>query len=151
MGYNVSTGGIDFHIPDDKLADVTTALKDLNKRDDLKTGGSYGPREDGTYGQREVWFAWMPADYDQTAVDAQEIFELLGFSTEQVEVDEKGPGLRLLSYDSKTGAEDHFLAAAAPFVTPGSFIEWEGEDGARWRDEFDGTTVNNLTGRTIYE
>jgi hypothetical protein len=151
MGYNVETIGIDFHIADDKLAEVTTALKELNKRDDLKTGGSHGKREDGTYGPIEVWFAWMPADYDKTAVDAQEIFELLGFETEQVEQDEKGPGLRLLSYDSKTGAEDLFLAAAAPFVTPGSFIEWEGEDGARWRDEFDGTTVTNLTGRTIYE
>jgi hypothetical protein len=146
MGYNVMTIGGDVTIAADKLEPAFEALKALNKRDDLKTGGSYGALPDGTYGQTERWFAWMPVDYDKTAKDAREIFEMLGFNVEE---DDKG--LHISDYDDKSGAEDTFLEAVAPFVTAGSYLEWEGEDGEHWRQDFDGTTVTTRHGRIVYE
>jgi len=142
MGYNVMLTGSDFKVEKDKLDALFEALKELNKRDDLKTGGAYSGGK-----QIEIYFAWMSADYDKTSRDAAHIFEQLGFT---VETDAEG-NLTLEAYDSKAGAEDDFLAAAAPFVTPGSYLEWEGEDGERWRQEFDGEGIRHRTGYTAWE
>lgn len=142
MGYNVMLTGSDFKVAPDKLEPLLQALKDLNKRDDLKTGGAWGQLPDGTMGQTEKWFAWMPADYDQTVTSAAEVFEELGFT---VTTEDDGT-LILEEYDSKAGAEDLFLMAAAPFVTAGSYLEWEGEDGERWRQDFDGETMKTRMG-----
>jgi hypothetical protein len=57
--------------------------------------------------------------------------------------------LSLVHYDSKVGQEDLFLEAIAPFATPGSYIEWKGEDGFRWRDEVDGGTLQSI--RYLYD
>jgi hypothetical protein len=52
-----------------------------------------------------------------------------------MELDEKiHKYVRLDSYDNKSGQEELFLAAVAPFVRPGSFVEWVGEDSTMWRD-----------------
>jgi hypothetical protein len=114
MGYNVETIDIDFVIPPKNLDACFEALKELNQHNELKSGGSWGGRPDGTYGQIGWHFSWMDEDYDKTARDAQHIFEMLGFGTEEDE------GLRLTWYDSKQGDERRFLEAAAPIVRPGS-------------------------------
>jgi hypothetical protein len=150
MGYNVSITGADFTITEDKLPAAFEAMKALNKRDELKTGGAWGQLPDGSYGQTEVWFAWMPANYDETCKDAAAIFEELGFDVEDDSVDGVQV-LRLTGYDSKTGAENVFLEAVAPFVTPGSYLEWEGEDGDRWRNEFNAEGTRTRTGYTAWE
>jgi hypothetical protein len=41
----------------------------------------------------------------------------------------------------KSGDEDVLFPAIAPYVTAGSYIVFMGEDGARWRWVFDGTTA----------
>ena len=72
----------------------------------------------------------------------------LGFDCEQ---DEPNEPLRLAWYDSKTGAEEHFLSAAAPFIESGGYMEWRGEDGSCWRHDFiDGEMVSRF-GRIVYE
>lgn len=146
MGYNVSITNSDFHIDKDKLDGCFEALKALNKRDELKTGGAWGLLPDGTSGQTERWFAWMAPNYDEICQSAEEIFQELGFES----VTDGNGTLSLEEYDSKSGAEDVFLAAAAPFVRPGSFIEWEGEDGDRWRQDFDGETMTTRIGTTVW-
>lgn len=146
MGYNVDITNADASIAADKLDGCFEALKALNKRDDLKTGGSYGQRPDGTYDQIEAWFAWMPANYDETCQSAEAIFNELGFET----YIEDG-ALYLQAYSDKSGAQDVFLEAAAPFITAGSYIEWDGEDGERWRQDFDGESMTTRTGRTVWE
>lgn len=147
MGYNVMITGADFTIPEENLPAAFEAMKALNKRDDLKTGGAYSGGK-----QTEIWFAWMSPNYDETCKDAAAIFEELGFEVVEDTVDGRQV-LRIEGYDSKTGAEDHFLAAVAPFVTPGSYLEWEGEDGSRWRQEFGGPDegVRHRTGYTAWE
>jgi len=41
----------------------------------------------------------------------------------------------------KAGDEEVLFQAIAPYVTAGSYIEFRGEDNARWRWVFDGTTA----------
>jgi hypothetical protein len=147
MSYNVETIGADFVIPPENLDACFEALKALNKRDELKTGGSYGRRPDGSYGQISAYFAWMSETYDEECRNAAQIFEELGFTTS-----EDDEGLRLEWFDNnKTGAEAVFLEAAAPFVRPGSYLEWEGEDRSRWRQDFDGTTMTTRTGTITWD
>jgi hypothetical protein len=128
MGYNVNLIGSNFIIPKDRLEDAFEAMKALNQRDDLKGGGAYGALPDGTYGTIEKFFSWMPADYDKTLKSAREILEALGFTVEDF-----NGGLAITEYDDKAGDENHFIEAIAPFVEDGSYLEWEGEDGAHWR------------------
>lgn len=129
MGYNVNMRGSHFIIPADKLDAACQALKGLNKRDELKSGGSYS-------GGKQVSrnFSWMPEHYDETMHTAAEILEALGFEVSWAD----GADLELMGYDSKSGDEGHFLAALAPFVPAGSYVNWEGEDGEYWQDYFDG-------------
>lgn len=123
MGYYVSMRDSNFSIPESD--EVLQVLKDANwKYQNYKNGGSFGR------GESTRWFSWMPSDYDQVVTSVAEVFELLGF-----EVDKTLTHCTLMNYDSKIGQEDLFLALVAPFVEEGSWIEWQGEDGASWRHE----------------
>lgn len=137
MGYNVNTRGVDFTIPADKLEAATQALKELNQRDDLKSGGS----------RTKPCFSWMSDNWDETLDTAAEILIEVGF--EDTCVDEEG--LQLGSYGSKSGDEKEFLLALAHLVKPGSYVSWEGEDGQHWQDYFpgDGTHIEK-TGSIVY-
>jgi hypothetical protein len=147
MGYSVETLGVDFIIPAENLEAAFTALKELNKHNELKSGGSFGRKPDGSYGQTGWHFAWMDEDYDKTSRDAEHVLNQLGFQTS---LDDEG--LRIEWYDGeKKGDEEHFLEALAPFVKPGSYIEWEGEDRQRWRQDFDGETMTERSGRISWE
>lgn len=146
MGYNVNTTGINFTIPADKLDAACQAMKDLNKHDELKSGGGW----DGK--QRQHWFSWMPANYDQTMDSAQEILEALGFETASgFETEDGKPGdLSITGYADKAGDEDKFLAALAPFVPDGSYVNWEGEDGIYWQHWFEAGQMIEKSGSIIY-
>ena len=151
MGYCISLEDWKFSIPAKHLDLALVALKDLNKRDDLKTGGRWSGGK-----QTERWFAWMPADYDKTVRSAAEVFDLLGFEVDGWDhvhktIDE-GADLIITGWNGeKLGAHEHFLDAVADLVTPGSYLEWSGEDDAHWRDEFDGTRRTQKTGRVVYD
>lgn len=96
--------------------------------------------------QKAAWFSWMDPKYDEVAEDAEEIFRMLGFGTET------GPddSLLLTSYDNKTGQEELFLETAAPYVTPGSYIVWRGEDGHVWRNSFNGEKMSIEHGKVTF-
>ena len=131
MGYYVKITKARATMPSENVAEALKRLHELNKRDDLKTGGSFGPN--GTTDER--WFAWMPANYDQTTESAAQILEMVGYEVEKF-VDES---FSILDYDSKTGCEATFIWAIADLFAPGSFIEWKGEElGHEYRWEFGG-------------
>lgn len=152
MGYNITLENANFRIRECKLDQAWEVVAALNKRDDLKSGGSWSGGE-----KKECWFSWMDADYPTKALEAFErkecshpleyVFSQLGFDTTR----DEGKGLRLHWYDSKTGDEEIFLDAVAPFVEPGSFLEWSGEDGLRWRHEFNGEVMIYKAGRVVYD
>lgn len=146
MGYYVHTTDINVRIPAENLENAYQAMCELNARDDLKYGARLGDNSNtgkpesstSVANNPDVWFAWMPWNYDEEYKTAEEILSNLGFDTY---TDNDG-NLHLLSYDSKAGAEEYFLEAIAPYVEEGSYIQWQGEDGELCRNEFiDGEMV----------
>ena len=136
MGYYVRiTDSGNFRINADQLDNAYKALIDLNKHDDLKRGGGGG----------EVWFSWMPADYSYLATTA-EILEMVGFAFTQ----EKDGSLSEFEYDNKQGCEDVFLAALAPFIEDGCWMNWYGEDGEMWRYTFSGGVMRVHSSEVVY-
>lgn len=140
MGYYVTGEGY-ISVPADKLTDAYNALVELNKHDELKTGGRFGagvsegkPANSTSVAENpNRWFSWMDWNYDEVCSTAEEILQQVGFETEETPDD----GLELFGYDSKSGAESHFVNAIAPFVNEDSTMEWSGEDGERWRWVFE--------------
>lgn len=90
----------------EKLA--VQAVRDLNKRDDLKRGGS-------SNGQK--WFSWMPEDYTNSIETIEDIFSetMLGFN---VWKRDNGDGRVVydMSYNDKWGQHEVFFIAIAPFM-----------------------------------
>jgi hypothetical protein len=133
MGYYVQIRNADFIIPDTE--GVLNALRELNKRDDLKRGGVYTGGE-----MTERWFSWMPAGWENSESVADIFgpnglgFEVAHYSDTDENNKVTNTWVRLDLYDNKSGQEELFLATVAPFVRPGSFIEWVGEDNTMWRD-----------------
>ena len=73
----------------------------------------------------------MPEDL-RTLTDTKAVFAELGF-----EVSDNEDGDLLIScYDNKSGQEDVFFAAAAPFIEDDEY-EWTGEDGTFWLWKFE--------------
>jgi hypothetical protein len=141
MGYYVSLEEADFKIPETE--EVLNVLKDLNRLDHLKTGGQYSG---GVTLKR--WFAWMPENYDQTVKSVAEVFNLLGFETDTESYD--GEYVGLTYYDSKTGSEDIFIDAVAPFVANGSYLSWRGEEGERWRQTVEHGKISTQYATTVW-
>ncbi|QGJ92853.1 hypothetical protein PBI_BEAGLE_94 [Arthrobacter phage Beagle] len=146
MGYYASITAADFTIPTEKLDAAFEALKELDKHNDLKSGGSFGTLPDGTHGQKSWHFAWMGDDWTEKCKSVGDVLAELGFEISGTDGD-----LEIYGYATKSGDEEHFLRALAPFVKPGSYLEWEGEDSQRWRQDFDGETMTEKSGRTIWE
>lgn len=143
MGYYISITNSNVFVPKDKHEAAYKALCDLNSNDAIKSGGCYPPPTDGRPGK---WFSWMDPNYPEKCKDLVEVLTEVGFD---VEVSPAGDILSL-GYDNKSGDQNIFLYALAPFVTNGSFIEWRGEEGERWRFEFDGHKVREKEGRTVW-
>lgn len=124
MGYYIRLVESTFAVPE--TTEVLDVLKAMNTDPDmheLKRGGS--STKDGWTAR---WFSWMPENYHDEVDNVEQVFGLLGFETRL-----DGGMVHLIDYDNKTGQEDLFLAAVAPFVAEGSFIEFHGEDDAMWR------------------
>lgn len=142
MGYYVNTMEQEFFLPKESLSDAYAAMVALNKtHHDQKRGGSWSNGE-----RQERWFSWMPENYPDTCSTAKEIFDELGF---EATLDEQGNVIGLY-YNNKTGQEDLFLGAIAPFVKKGSFMNWVGEDGAHWQYFFNGQKMIEKQGQVTY-
>ena len=139
MGYYVSGNG-ELRIKKenlDKAHEALMALQDAPPK--AKRGGSSG----GDKAPR-FWYSWMPEDL-RTLTDTKAVFAELGF---EVRDDENGD-LLISCYDNKSGQEDVFFAAAAPFIEEGEY-DWTGEDGEFWRWEFRDGKMFLLSGQRIY-
>ena len=136
MGYYVHITDADWYIPTDKQDAAYKAVCALNERNDLKRGGTY-PRPEGleqtTGANDHLWFAWMDAYYPDTCPNLHAVLEQVGFDLE--ELDE---GLAIRGYNNKSGQEELFLSALAPFAesiyADEPLINWMGEEGEMWQD-----------------
>jgi hypothetical protein len=125
MGYYINIQESNFVIPAHNLEKALERFKALNHDPNAnKSGGSWSGGK-----EKEKWFSWMPADYDQTVSSAQEVLEMLGFDCM---IQEDG-GLNVHGYDSKIGDEEQFLNAIRDLVDVSCYIIWRGEDGEFWK------------------
>jgi len=140
MGYYVSGNG-QLRIKKenlDKAYEALMALQDAPNK--AKRGGSSGG---GT--EPRFWYSWMPEDL-RTLKDTKEVFDTLGFETT---IDDSNGDLVITCYESKTGQEEVFFAAAAPFIEDGEY-EWTGEDSEFWLWEFTDGKMYVRYGRRSY-
>lgn len=154
MGYFVDGHG---HITIRKADEVHAykAMIDLNQRDDLKEGGSWGgehdsrsPRPKGLNHHPGKWFSWLHADYPSVCPDFLSVLEHLGFEV-GAKVEQNDSTTYPLYYSSKIGQEELFIEAISPWIT--GEIEWSGEDGNRWKHVFQDGTFAVKTGRVVYD
>ena len=142
MGYFVEGNGV-ITMPHDNEDKAYQALCDLNKKDHLKRGGSWGgelnsesPRPSGLDYHPARWFSWMDPNYPAKCKNWKQIMEMVGFEFsgdhQTTMRDGRKATVYYLNYDNKTGQEELFLNALSPFAE-GS-IDWRGEDGDMWRD-----------------
>ena len=106
MGYYVRTEQSTFTIKAEHIDEAFTAVKALNARNELKTGGTSRkqprPADSVSVGTPEKWFSWMEWNYDETCESLTDVLEALGFDCD---TDENG-NITLDWYDSKSGNED---------------------------------------------
>jgi hypothetical protein len=139
MGYYVNGNG-ELRIKSENLGKAYEALMALQDAPPkAKRGGSSG----GDQAPR-FWYSWMPEDL-RTLPDTKSVFAELGFEV----VDDENGDLLIRCYDNKTGQEEVFFAAAAPFIESGDY-EWTGEDGDFWAWEFEGGKMFVRYGRRTY-
>ena len=137
MGYYVTLDNSDVMIPTDNIDAAFEAVKELNGCNQLKRGGRYGgvatPKPEGSksLGTPDKWFAWMEWNYDETCESLAEVLEMIGF-----EVETNEHGIFITWYDSKSGDEEVFFKALAPFIEDGGMMEWSGEEGCKWAWKF---------------
>lgn len=156
MGYYVNGYGR-ITIEHDKVDDAYKAMCDLNQRDDLKLGGSWGgsgltsdnPRPEGMSYHPARWFSWMDADYPSKCKDIVDVLCSLGFEVVITETTNYHTAYDL-NYDSKIGQEELFLKVIAPYVKEGS-IEWKGEDDTFWKNEFVNGKFIHRDGYIVYK
>ena len=134
MGYyvRIEETASNFKIKKENFERGFEIVCDLNKHDDLKRGGKFGgdptpkPADSKSCaGNPDVWFSWMPWNYDELCGNLVEVLEMVGFG---VEFDDAG-NISGLSYDDKSGCEETFLNALQPVIEEGSYLTWVGEEG----------------------
>ena len=134
MGYYISIESSTFALEPKHYDDAYKAMCALNLFDEIKRGGSHHKDPDTGVVTENKWFSWMSPNYPDTLTTANQIFEEIGFELSVSET-----GTELSHYDNKAGQEDLFLEACCPWASGN--IEWRGEDGAKWMDNYDGVTV----------
>lgn len=139
MGYYVSGNG-SLRIKSENLGKAYEALMALQDAPPkAKRGGSAGGSEAPRF-----WYSWMPEDL-RTLADTKAVFAELGFEV----IDDESGDLLIRCYDSKSGQEEVFFAAAAPFIEDGEY-EWTGEDSDFWLWKFEDGRMYVRYGKRTY-
>lgn len=141
MGYCVEVLDMKVRIRKENLEEAYRRMCALNDRTDLKHSGSMLP--DGTWSS----FSWIHKDYPEQCIDAREIFEELRFQC--VEAD--GTLIIHSFIGEKIGDEDIFFKEIEDLVEDGSYAEWLGEDGERWKWFFNGSGMEIKQGKVSYD
>ena len=150
----LKTMDVDLTIPAKNTQEAFQALCNLNTKDDLKSGCIFSSQklikpENSTSLAEDpsVRFINMPWNYDEVCEEVEEILELLNFS---VEKDLEG-NVHILSFESDHGGDEEvFLKALAPYVKPGSFIEWQAEGDEMWRNDFVQGKMTTSSGEVVW-
>ena len=115
MGYYISMEESKFLIPNENVNSAMQAIKNAFK------------------GKNKV--NWV---YEEDVKRAHEFSKLMEVCYWDIEYDEDG-NVELINFNGEKFGEyiEFVLGAIAPYVEAGSYIEFSGEDGSRWRYIFD--------------
>jgi hypothetical protein len=92
------------------------------------------------------WYSWTNTRKCRAATTLEEVLQEF-FDDVCIASD----GTWELSHSNKSGDEDVLLEYLAPYLQPGSYADWRGEDGSAWRWAFDGARMHMQLGRTVWE
>lgn len=115
----------------------------------LKTkasGGSYPRPTTKDYDATKYhWYSWTDS---MVCRKAETVWEIIDEFVDEIVMNEDGSWQIIFS--SKTGQEDVLFETLAPFMEPGSYANWTGEDDSHWRWEFDGEKMITRQGEVVY-
>ena len=143
MGYCMNMQDSSFHIPKNNFSDALAAIKGVMNISDKMHGASY---EGGKETCR--WYSWVNTDAVLAAETLQEAMHVWRWKPY---IGDSGDIEGISFYGEKSGQDEVFFGAIAPFVKSGSYICMHGEDGALWRWYFDGTLCLEQNGKVVYE
>lgn len=134
MGYSIYVDNHDFVIPAEHLETAYAAACALNHDPSARKMGGH--------------FSWVDEDYDQRCRDMQDVLKAWRYEASYV-----ASGDLVLDYflGEKAGDDEQLFARIAPFVKSGSFIEYHGEEGEKWRYVFTDGAFTEQHGKTIWE
>lgn len=152
MGYYVNIVESNCVIKKNNFDAAYNAVCELNRHDNLKCGGQYGenlpvkPADSKSVSNSpHKWFSWMDWNYDETCANLVEVLDMLGF-----DVYETDDAIEITGYDNKSGQEDIFLEALAPYIENGSYIHWSGEDDYKWSNIFENGKMITREARIVW-
>jgi hypothetical protein len=148
MGYSVETLECNFVVKAENFEKAYDAMCKLNAEDGLKEGYSYlsceRPADSKSVSSNpHKYFSFMPWNYDEVYTDFLDVLSALGF---EVSTNSDGD-LEDIYFCDRMGQEYLFLEAIAPYVEPGSYVVWRGEDGTMWVYEF---LEGKMTEKEVY-
>lgn len=121
MGYTVATDGVGFVVRADQAEQAVAVLRAL-----------------------KLCASKSAARACSAVEELVEALEDCGFDSW---VNDAGDAVELIGYCGKTFEEEDVLVALAPWAVGGSFVEWRGEDGSRWRHVVRGGALYSQHGR----
>jgi hypothetical protein len=142
VGYCISLTDSRFKI---NAADKMAAYKAVERLDQTgkKGGGSYAGGM-----QTQAWFSWVDADFMARSETLEDIFDHWRYP---VGNDNDGNIVEIEFTGEKIGDENQLFAAIAPFVEHGSYLEYQGEDGAMWRYVFEGGQFREVSATVVWD
>ncbi len=148
MGYCMEQRGASFTIEAENMAGAIAAVKALDGAEADKGASGFSHQAGVTIPH----YAWVNRGFGRHN-SLEKLMEEWRWELE-VERDDDGNETSVVGimFDGeKLGDDLSLLAALAPFVEPGSYIEMSGEDSYIWRYYFDGQTVDEQEGTVTFE
>jgi hypothetical protein len=128
MGYCMDLRAAKFHVAADKKDAALAAIKNImgpENRPKMHGGSWEGGKQTGW------WYSWVKCEDVLKCISLDSAMALWGWP---VDVDTATGDIDGIRFDGeKIGQEDEMFKAIAPFVTSGSWVEMQGEDGTLWR------------------
>lgn len=134
MGYCISQIESKFDLPKAHFEEALKAIQGLHGQETIKD--SFGEH-----------FSWV----DENFFEINDLVEMLKEWRWSVGLGLDGSIGSIQFTGEKMGDDGIMFRAIAPFVGAGSYIEMQGEDGARWRWTFDGKICKQVWGHLTWE
>jgi hypothetical protein len=141
MGYYMKQRDAKFKMKAENLKDALAAIKKLADNTSEMSGGS---------STGEKWFAWVGTEEFLKAKTFAEAMEEWRWTVDQTDDDLEWDVYDIFFNGEKLGDDLVLFEAIAPYVEKDSFIIMDGEDGEVWKWKFDGKTVKEYAGKTVF-